>query len=132
MSDTSTGNNNSNSLETSNDHGKNNTSVDSLNKQEKKFGNMLKKKELIAKNMGTTANIIYINDKKIYVANVGDSFSVMYKNKEAIKLNEEHKLTLKNEQQRVINSGCKIINNRIEGKLNLSRAIGNLIFYKIL
>lgn len=95
-------------------------------KPEKKFHSMLKQKELVAKNMGTTANIVYITDKKIYVANAGDSFAVMYKNKQAIKLNTEHKITVKSEEDRIINSGYKIINNRIDGKLNLTRAIGKL------
>lgn len=102
-------------------------------KPERKFTKLLKQKELVAKNMGTTANVIYIFNNKLYVANVGDSFAVMYKNKQAIKLNIEHKITVKSEEERILKSGCKVINNRIEGKLNLTRAIGkdliNILFY---
>lgn len=93
-------------------------------KNEKRFSLMLKKNELVAKNMGTTANIIYINKKNIYVANAGDSYSVMFKNKQAIKLNVEHKISIKNEEERILKAGCKIINGRLDGKLNLTRAIG--------
>lgn len=85
--------------------------------------------ELVAKNMGTTANILFIKNNYIYLANVGDSMAVIFINGEAIKLNHEHKVTLLSESTRISKSGAKIINNRIEGRLNLTRAIGkNYIF----
>lgn len=84
----------------------------------------------VAREMGTTANILLINNGCLYLANCGDSLSVMYKNGEAIKLNQEHKTTLKSEYERIIKCGGQIINNRIEGKLNLTRAIGDLEFKK--
>lgn len=86
--------------------------------------------ELVAKNMGTTANVLLIKNNYIYLANVGDSLSVMFKNGKAIPLNKEHKTTLPCENDRIIKSGTKIINNRVEGKLNLTRAIGDLAFKK--
>lgn len=86
------------------------------------------RRENIAKNMGTTANVIYIKNCNIYVANVGDSLSVMYKNKKAIMLNTEHKPSISSEEDRIYSSGSKIINNRVEGKLNLTRAIGDFAF----
>lgn len=82
----------------------------------------------IAKEMGTTANILLISNNSLYLANCGDSLSVMYKNGQAVKLNQEHKTTLKSEYERIIKCGGQIINNRIEGKLNLTRAIGDLEF----
>ena len=82
----------------------------------------------VAREMGTTANILLINNGCLYLANCGDSLSVMYKNGQAIKLNQEHKTTLKSEYERIIKCGGQIINNRIEGKLNLTRAIGDLEF----
>jgi len=42
-----------------------------------------KQKELVAKNQGTTANVCLIYGKKIFVANVGDSLTVMFKNKKS-------------------------------------------------
>ncbi len=83
--------------------------------------------ELIAKNMGTTANVLFIKNNYIYLANVGDSMAVIFKNGEAIRLNQEHKVTLISESSRISKSGAKIINNRIDGRLNLTRAIGILI-----
>ncbi len=87
--------------------------------------------DLIAKNMGTTANILFIKNNYLYLANVGDSMAVIYKNGEAIRLNQEHKVTLISESSRISKSGAKIINNRIEGRLNLTRAIGKLFKFYI-
>ena len=82
--------------------------------------------ELISEKMGTTANLALITGNYIYIANVGDSLAVMYKNGKAEKLNQEHKISIQSEINRINNSGSKIINNRIEGRLNLTRAIGNI------
>jgi serine/threonine protein phosphatase PrpC len=94
----------------------------SLNKTEKDLKPDFN--DLIAKNMGTTANILFIKNNYLYLANVGDSMAVIFKNGEAIRLNQEHKVTLVSESTRISKSGAKIINNRIEGRLNLTRAIG--------
>lgn len=87
--------------------------------------------DLIAKNMGTTANILFIKNNYIYLANVGDSMAVIFKNGEAIRLNQEHKVTLISESSRISKSGARIVNNRIEGRLNLTRAIGIFLIDKI-
>ena len=84
----------------------------------------------IANQMGTTANILMIINNSLYLANCGDSLSVMFKNGEAIKLNREHKTSLQSEKERIIKSGNVITNKRIAGKLNLTRAIGDLEFKK--
>lgn len=80
--------------------------------------------ELIATNMGTTANILLLKNNYLYVANTGDSMAVLYKNGQAVRLNQEHKPSLPSEFTRISKSGAKILNNRIEGRLNLTRAIG--------
>ena len=98
--------------------------VDLLNNNIEDEGNKFK----VAKEMGTTANIIMIINNTLYLANCGDSVSVMFKNGQAIKLSQEHKTTLKSEYDRIVKSGGHILNNRIEGKLNLTRAIGDLAF----
>ena len=64
----------------------------------------------------------------IYIANVGDSLSVMYKKKKAYKLNKEHKTTVEKEYNRIRNEGGRIQNFRINGKLNITRAIGDLSY----
>ena len=90
--------------------------------------NSIKYEKFVAYEMGTTANIMLIKDGVIYIANVGDSLSVMYKNKKAYNLNKEHQLILKDEKERVIKSGATINGYRINGMLNLTRAIGDLSF----
>ena len=83
---------------------------------------------LISNDIGTTANILLLKKNYFYVANVGDSLSVMYKKNKAIKLNEEHKTTLEREYNRIKKIGGKLINYRINGKLNITRAIGDLSY----
>ena len=73
--------------------------------------------DLVAKDMGTTCNIVLLKNKTLYIANVGDSRSFMFKNGKAIPLNLEHKTSLQSEYQRIINSDTKIMNNRVEGRL---------------
>ena len=82
----------------------------------------------VASDMGTTANIMLIKNGVIYIANVGDSLSVMYKNKKAYNLNREHQTIIESEKERVLKSGANIVGYRINGMLNLTRAIGDLKF----
>ena len=84
--------------------------------------------KFVANEMGTTANIMLIKNGYIYIANVGDSLSVMYKNKKAYNLNKEHQLIIESEKERVIKSGAIIKAYRINGMLNLTRALGDLKF----
>ena len=84
----------------------------------------VKNEDLVASHMGTTANILLIRGNYLYLANVGDSLAVLYKDKQAIRLNQEHKTSLQSEYARINNSGARIINNRVEGRLNLTRALG--------
>ncbi len=83
---------------------------------------------LVAYEMGTTANVVLIKNNYLYIANVGDSLAVMYKNGIAEKLTTEHKVSLEHEKNRIEKSGARIINNRIEGRLNLTRAIGIFLY----
>ena len=81
---------------------------------------------LIANEIGTTANVCLLRRNTLYIANVGDSLTVMYKNKKATKLNKEHKTTMEKEYIRIKKEGGRIENFRINGKLNITRAIGDL------
>lgn len=99
-----------------------------ISETKKKYAELFKKRDLIARNMGTTANIVILDNNYFYVANAGDSLAVVYKNRTAIRLNTEHKPSIPSEEERIAKAGLKIFNNRIEGKLNLSRAIGDLCF----
>ena len=97
------------------------------NKSTKSFSS----EKFVANDMGTTANIMLIKNGVIYIANVGDSLSVMYKNKKAYNLNREHQIIIPSERERVLKSGAKINGYRINGMLNLTRAIGDLSFKSI-
>lgn len=81
-------------------------------------------------NAGCTANVILIKDKKIYIANSGDSRSLLYKNGKVTRLSEDHKPDNEIEKQRISNAGGFIIDGRVNGNLNLSRAIGDLEYKK--
>jgi len=96
--------------------------------QNKSSSKLIHIENYIAKDMGTTANIMLIKNGIIYVANVGDSLSVMYKNKKAYNLNREHQIIMDSEKERVLKSGATITGYRINGMLNLTRAIGDLRF----
>jgi len=84
--------------------------------------------KFVSNEMGTTANIMLIKNGVIYIANVGDSLSVMYKNRKAYNLNKEHQIVIDSEKERVLKSGATIVGYRINGMLNLTRAIGDLKF----
>jgi len=80
--------------------------------------------------MGSTANVVMMKDGFCYIANVGDSMAVLYKNGKAIRLNTEHKITVVSERERILKSGSTITNNRVAGRLNLTRAIGDFMHKK--
>ena len=107
----------------------NNMKLDEINNKIQENENKIKDmSDLIANNIGTTANVLILKKNDIYVANVGDSLSVMYKKKKAYKLNKEHKTTYDKEANRLKKLGTKIQNYRINGKLNITRAIGDLSY----
>lgn len=93
-------------------------------KKQNSENNSKEQGKLVAYEMGTTANVVLIKQNYLYIANLGDSVAVMYKNGVADKLTTEHKVSLESEKNRIEKSGARIINNRIEGRLNLTRAIG--------
>lgn len=77
--------------------------------------------------MGCTANVIFIKDNKIYIANAGDSRSIaMMKDGKVEELSSDHKPEKEVETKRIHNAGGSVINGRVDGNLNLSRAIGDL------
>ena len=94
--------------------------------ESKERSSLVNLENLLTHNMGTTAVIVFVMRKVFYIANVGDSRAVLFKGGKAIRLNEEHKPSLVSEQSRIKKAGFNLISNRIDGKLNLTRAIGNL------
>jgi serine/threonine protein phosphatase PrpC len=78
--------------------------------------------------IGCTANVIAIEDyKKLYVANAGDSRAVLARKGKAIALSNDHKPHNEIEKARIEKAGSTITEEgRIDGNLNLSRALGDL------
>jgi len=79
---------------------------------------------------GCTACVALIVKNELYVANAGDSRCVVFSNGQAIALSEDHKPDLDIERDRIQKAGGYIIDGRINGNLNLSRAIGDLEYKK--
>jgi len=63
--------------------------------------------------------------KVLYVANAGDSRAVLCRNGEAVCLTVDHKANNEAEAQRVLDSGGFIKNDRVNGMIAISRALGD-------
>jgi serine/threonine protein phosphatase PrpC len=88
-------------------------------------------KEEISDVRGCTANVLFIKDNTIFCANAGDSRCVMAVNGKAIPLSVDHKPQNLSEKTRILKAGSTINQEgRIDGNLNLSRAIGDLKYKK--
>ena len=67
-----------------------------------------------------------VHGNKLYVANAGDSRCVLCRGKETVSLTEDHKPTNPEEERRIKAAGGFVSEGRINGGLNLSRAIGDM------
>jgi serine/threonine protein phosphatase PrpC len=77
---------------------------------------------------GCTANVILIKNKVLYVANAGDSRSVLASKGKATDLSLDHKPDNPIEKARILKAGGTINEGRINDNLNLSRALGDLMY----
>lgn len=75
---------------------------------------------------GCTAVVAVVLNKRLYVANAGDSRCVLCRGKETVSLTHDHKPTDPGEESRIRAAGGYIAEGRINGSLNLSRAIGDM------
>ncbi|EKX53152.1 hypothetical protein GUITHDRAFT_64573 [Guillardia theta CCMP2712] len=80
---------------------------------------------------GCTANVVVLTAKEIFVANAGDSRSVLCRKGQAVPLSEDHKPNNPKERSRITSAGgwvSEAANGhfRVNGNLNLSRSIGDL------
>lgn len=82
----------------------------------------------IVEESGSTANIILIDEKKIYCANLGDSRSVCIQNKKFAAMSFDHKPDDRNEKLRIQNANGFVVDGRVCGSLSLSRAFGDFQF----
>ncbi|XP_068176932.1 protein phosphatase 1G isoform X2 [Antennarius striatus] len=87
-------------------------------------------KEEPGSDSGTTAVVALIRGKQLIVANAGDSRCVVSERGKAVDMSYDHKPEDEVELSRIKNAGGKVtMDGRVNGGLNLSRAIGDH-FYK--
>lgn len=61
----------------------------------------------------------------LYTANVGDARCVLCRSGKALRLSYDHKGSDENEGKRIANAGGLILNNRVNGVLAVTRALGD-------
>ena len=80
---------------------------------------------LKANGVGNTGTVVFINNKLLYCSNVGDSSCCLIGKKCAEFITTEDKCTNKKEQKRIEKAGGKIIDERLNGILAVSRGFGD-------
>ncbi|OEH78617.1 protein phosphatase [Cyclospora cayetanensis] len=82
----------------------------------------------LANSAGSTALTICITATQVTVANVGDSRCVLCRTGEIVELSQDHKPQLAEERIRIYAAGGYLEMGRVNGNLNLSRALGDLAY----
>ena len=77
-------------------------------------------------NEGNTLTCVLINDNILHCANVGDSTCMLVNNEKAYKISFDHKCTEESEMKRIEKEGGKIIDERLNDCIMISRSIGDL------
>ncbi|KAL1557399.1 protein-serine/threonine phosphatase [Salvia divinorum] len=77
---------------------------------------------------GSTACVAVIGENQLVVANAGDSRCVISRNGQAHELSVDHKPMLPAERERIIHAGGFVRGGRVQGYLDVSRAIGSKEF----
>lgn len=77
---------------------------------------------------GCTACVAIMRNDQLIVANAGDSRCVISRKAEAYNLSRDHKPGLEVERDRILKAGGFIHAGRVNGSLNLTRAIGDMEF----
>lgn len=77
---------------------------------------------------GSTACVAIIRNNHLIVANAGDSRCVISRKGQAYNLSRDHKPDLEAEKERILKAGGFIHAGRVNGSLNLARAIGDMEF----
>ena len=86
-----------------------------------------KLRELV-NNVGTTACVVLVTPDEIICANAGDSRCVLTQEMCTYDLSDDHKPDNEDEAMRIVEAGGEVESGRVNGKLGLSRAIGDLSY----
>jgi serine/threonine protein phosphatase PrpC len=84
--------------------------------------------DAISYHTGSTATVAVIKNGQIYVANTGDSRTVLCRGENALALSDDHKPDRPDERKRIEDLGGRIVfwgTWRVEAQLALSRALGD-------
>jgi len=79
---------------------------------------------------GCTATVALITPTEVFCCNAGDSRTIISKGKSAVDLSVDHKPSLPDEQRRIYNANGYVEDNRVNGMLALSRALGDFDYKK--
>ncbi|XP_034107354.1 probable protein phosphatase 2C T23F11.1 isoform X1 [Drosophila albomicans] len=77
---------------------------------------------------GSTANVVLIKDRRLYCANAGDSRAIASVGGMMRQLSVDHKPGNESEIKRIVAGGGRVENNRVNGNLALSRALGDFMY----
>lgn len=69
--------------------------------------------------------VCLVTETEIYVANAGDSRCVLSINGKAEAMSHDHKPDNPDELSRIKRAGGKVTDGRVNGNINLSRALGD-------
>ena len=83
------------------------------------------KNKSFAMDTGTTACVVFVTNTHIFCANSGDSRAVLCQKGNAIALSEDHKPNNPGEKARIQKAGHFVNEERVDGELALSRALGD-------
>eukprot|EP01080_Neovahlkampfia_damariscottae_P004349 gene4349-7705_t len=82
-----------------------------------------------ADSVGTTCVNAFVTkidkERKLYVANAGDSRAVLYHESRSFRLSQDHKPSLKSEVDRIIEADGLLIQGRVNGIISLTRSLGD-------
>jgi len=74
---------------------------------------------------GTTICAALIIQDTLYVANCGDTRAVLCRKGKPIRLSVDHNLKLESEKKRILDLGGTVQNDRVQGMIAVTRAIGD-------
>lgn len=80
--------------------------------------------------VGSTAVCALLVNSTLYVGNAGDSRCVLSRDGQAVEMSVDHKPSLEGESRRIAEAGGYVVNGRVNGNLNLTRALGDQDYKK--